>query len=93
MSFQRQTFGAQSVIHRLAIAVGQKLTEMSAANGAFHLVSDIKRAHQKAEQITQFDEPLTGKNLREKGNQFLHFQRIKFDSAKIRKESLSLQKI
>ena len=45
MPFERQALGAQTVIHRLAVAIGQKLTEMTAANGAFHLVAEIKRAH------------------------------------------------
>jgi hypothetical protein len=91
MPLKRQTLGAQSVIHRLAIAVRQKLSEMAATNGTFHFVAEIKRTDQKAEQIAQLDEPLAGKNPREKGNQFLH-QIIAIDSAKIRKESLSLQK-
>jgi hypothetical protein len=38
---------------------------MSTANGAFHLVAQIERTHQKAEQVTQFDEPLAGEDFRE----------------------------
>jgi glycosyltransferase involved in cell wall biosynthesis len=66
---------------------------MTTTNGAFHLVADIKWANQQAKEIAQLDEPLAGKYLSEKGYQFLHIQIIAFDSAKISKESLSLQKI
>ena len=65
---------------------------MAATNGAFHFVADIKWTNQQAKEITQLDKPLTGKYLGKKGYQFLHIQIIAFDSAKISKESLSLQK-
>ena len=63
MPLKRQTFGTQSVIHRLAITVRQELAEMPAANGTFHFVSDIERTHQKAEQVAQLDEPLAGEDF------------------------------
>ena len=65
---------------------------MTAANGTFHLIADIERTHQKAEQIAQLDEPLAGENLGKKGYKFLHFRNKAIDSAKVRKESISLQK-
>ncbi len=65
---------------------------MSAANGTFHLVANVERTNQKAEKVAQLDEPLTGKNLREKRYEFFHFRNKAIDSAKVRKESLSLQK-
>ena len=43
---------------------------MLAANGAFHLIANIKRTNQYAEHIAQFDEPLAGKNLGEKRDEF-----------------------
>ena len=74
MALQRQTVGAQAVVHSHSIAIGQKLTKMLAADGAFHLVAPIERSDQEAEHIAQFNEPLAGKNLGEKGNQFLHLR-------------------
>ncbi len=78
MPFQRQAFGAQSVIHGLAITVGQELTEMASTNGTFHLVATIKRTYQPTEEKTQLDEPLAGKNLGEKGDKFFHFSEYLF---------------
>lgn len=72
MPFERQTFGTQAIVHRLAITVGQEFPEMTAANGAFHLVAQIKRTNQNTKQIAQFDEPLAGKNFREQGDEFFH---------------------
>ena len=72
MPFKGQTLGTQTVIARFAVAIRQKLTETAATNGTFHLVAEIERAHQEAEQITQLDEPLAGKNPGEKGDEFLH---------------------
>ena len=63
MPLKRQAFGTQTVILCITIAVGQEFAEMSAAYWAFHFVADIERTNQKAEQITQFDEPLAGENL------------------------------
>ena len=74
MALKRQALGAQTVIHSLAVAIRQKLAEMSTTNGALHLIANIKRTDQKAKQIAQLDEPLSGKNLREKRNQFLHLR-------------------
>ena len=68
MPLKRQTFGTQSVIHRLAITVRQELAEMPAANGTFHLVSNVERTHQQTEQITQFDEPLAGEDFSKEGD-------------------------
>ena len=85
MSLERQTLGAQTVVHGLSVAIRQKLTEMSATDGAFHLVADIERANQRAKKVTQLDKPLAGKYLGEKGYELLHFQIIAFDTAKIRK--------
>ena len=74
MTLQRETVRTQAVVHRLTVAVRQKLAEMLAANGAFHVVADIERANQETEYIAQFDEPLTGKNLGEKRDKFLHLR-------------------
>ena len=90
MPLKRQAFGAQSVILCITIAVGQEFAEMSATYRAFHLVADIERTHQKAEQVAQFDEPLAGEDFGKEGNEFLHH--YIFD-AKIHKDCLSLQKI
>jgi hypothetical protein len=72
MSFERQALGAKTVVASHPIAIRQKLPEMLAANGTFHLIAQIERPDQKAEQITQLDEPLAGKNLGEKRDEFLH---------------------
>ena len=72
MPFKRQALGTHAVVGGRAVAVGQELAEMTATNGAFHLVTYIEWAHQKAEQITQLDEPLAGKYLGKKGDEFLH---------------------
>jgi hypothetical protein len=72
MSFERQTLWTQPVVSSHPIAIRQKLSEMLAANGTIHLIAQIERPDQKAEQITQLDEPLAGKNLGEKRDEFLH---------------------
>ena len=72
MPLKRETLGAKPVVRRLTVTVGQKLAEMLTTNWAFHLVAPIERAYQPTEQITHPDEPLAGKYLGEKSDQFLH---------------------
>jgi hypothetical protein len=72
MPFKRQTIGTQSIVSSHPIAIRQELPEMLAANRTFHLIAQIERPDQKAKQIAQLDEPLAGKNLGEKRDEFLH---------------------
>ena len=45
---------------------------MFAANRALHLVTPIERANQETKEVAAPDEELTGKYLREKGDEFFH---------------------
>jgi hypothetical protein len=56
----------------MAVAVRQKLAEMLVANGTFHLVAPIERTDQEAKQIAAPDQELAGKQLGQKGYEFLH---------------------
>ena len=63
MALQRKTFGAHPVIHSFAIAVREKLTEMPATDGTFHLVAPIERTDQDAEEIAAPDQELARKQF------------------------------
>lgn len=74
MSFQRQTFGAQTIIHRFTISIRQKFTEMFAAYRTLHIISPIKWSYQDTEEITEFYQYLTRKYFCQKRNQLFHYQ-------------------
>jgi hypothetical protein len=72
VTFQGQTFGAHPVIDRLPVTVGQKLAEMPATNGTFHLVAPVKGTNQKTEEVTAPDQKLAWEQLCEQADEFFH---------------------